>query len=178
VAVPVYLIDALPAPHWLVGPLLAANTVLLATGQALAVRLVRPLSRARGLALAGALWVVWALVYAGAVKVPGAVLVPYLMVGLIFFAAADLIHAPLSNALSAAAAPPAQRDRYLAVYQYCFAFANILVPTFFAALYARGPAVPWLALAAVTAVATVITHLLDASLGARENADTLARPAG
>jgi MFS family permease len=178
VAVPVYLIDALPAPHWLVGPLLAANTVLLATGQALAVRLVRPLSRARGLALAGVLWVVWALVYAGAVRVPGAVLVPYLMVGLIFFAAADLIHAPLSNALSAAAAPPAQRDRYLAVYQYCFAFANILVPTFFTALYARGPAVPWLALAAVTAVATVITHLLDASLGARENADTLARPAG
>ncbi|PRX19249.1 Na+/melibiose symporter-like transporter [Actinoplanes italicus] len=139
VAVPVYLIDALPAPHWLVGPLLAVNTVLLATGQALAVRLVRPLSRSRGLVLAGVLWVVWALVYAGAVKIPGAVLVPYLMVGLIFFAAADLIHAPLSNALSAAAAPAAQRDRYLAVYQYCFAFASILAPTFFTALYARGP---------------------------------------
>jgi MFS family permease len=172
VAVPVYLIDALPAPHWLVGPLLAANTVLLATGQALAVRLVRPLSRPRGLALAGVLWVAWALIYAGALRVPGAALIPYLLVGLIFFAAADLIHAPLSNALSAAAAPPAQRDRYLAVYQYCFAFANILAPTFFTALYTRGPAVPWLALAAVTAVATVVIHLLDTPLAARDTAES------
>ncbi|MEU8663696.1 MFS transporter [Actinoplanes philippinensis] len=170
VALPVYLIEALPAPDWLVGPLLAANTVLLASGQALAVRLVRPLSRPRGLALAGVLWVVWALLYAAAVRVPGALLVPYLLMGLIFFAAADLIHAPLSNALSAAAAPPAQRDRYLAVYQYCFAFANILAPVFFTALYARGPAVPWLALAAVTAVATVIVHAIDGSLTAREEA--------
>jgi MFS family permease len=76
VALPVYLIDALPAPDWLVGPLLAANTVMLASGQALAVRLVRPLSRPRGLALAGVSWVLWALLYAAAVRVPGAVLVP------------------------------------------------------------------------------------------------------
>jgi MFS family permease len=170
IALPVYLIEALPAPDWLVGPLLAANTVLLASGQALAVRLVRPLSRPRGLALAGVLWVVWALLYAAAIRVPTAALVPYLLVGLIFFAAADLVHAPLSNALSAAAAPPGQRDRYLAVYQYCFAFASILAPAFFTTLYARGPAVPWLALAAVTAVATVVVHALNGPLTAREDA--------
>jgi hypothetical protein len=105
VAVPVYLVDGLPAPHWLVGPLLAANTVLLASGQRLAVRLVRPLSRAQSLALAGGFWVVWAVVYAAAVRVPGWALVPYLLVGMLPFAAADLIHAPISNALSAAAGP-------------------------------------------------------------------------
>ncbi|MFC4068298.1 MFS transporter [Actinoplanes subglobosus] len=172
VALPVYLVEALPAPDWLVGPLLAANTVLLASGQALAVRLVRPLSRPRGLALAGVLWVVWALVYAAAVQVPGTVLIPYLLVGLILFAAADLIHAPLSNALSAAAAPPAQRDRYLAVYQYCFAFASVLAPVFFTALYTRGPAVPWLTLAALTTVATVVVHVLNGPLTAREEASS------
>jgi hypothetical protein len=85
-------------------------------------------------------------------------------------AAADLIHAPLSNALSAAAAPPAQRDRYLAVYQYCFAFASVLAPAFFTTLYARGPAVPWLALAALTTVATVAVHALNRPLTAREDA--------
>ena len=168
VAVPVYLVDALPAPHWLVGPLLTANLILLASGQALAVRLVRPLSRARGLALAGGLWVLWALAYAAAVRVPGTVLVPYLLLGMVLFAAADLIHAPLSNALSAAAAPPAQRGRYLAVYQYCFAFAGILAPVFFTALHARGPATPWLALALLTAGATVVMYRLDAPLAARE----------
>jgi dipeptide/tripeptide permease len=168
VAVPVYLVDALPAPDWLVGPLLTINLVLLAAGQALAVRLVRPLSRARGLALAGGFWILWALVYAGAVRVPGRILVPYLLIGMALFAAADLIHAPISNALSAAAAPPEQRGRYLAVYQYCFAFANILAPTFFTALYARGPAVPWLALAVLTAVATVTMFFLDTRLASRE----------
>ncbi|MFG2043797.1 MFS transporter [Dactylosporangium sp. NPDC048998] len=170
VAVPVYLVDALPAPHWLVGPLLTANTVLLASGQRLAVRLVRPLSRPQGLALAGAFWVLWALAYAAAIRVPGVALVPYLLLGMVFFAAADLIHAPLSNALSAAAAPPAQRGRYLAVYQYCFAFANILAPTFFTALYARGPAIPWLVLAALATGATVTMFSLQGPLAAREKA--------
>ncbi len=170
VAVPVYLVEGLPAPHWLVGPLLTANMVLLASGQRLAVRLVRPLSRAGGLVLAGGCWVVWALVYAAAVRVPAWALVPYLLIGMVPFAAADLIHAPISNALSAAAAPPSQRGRYLAVYQYTFAFANILAPTFFTALYARGAATPWLALAAVTAAATAVMWTLRASLAARETA--------
>ena len=177
VAVPVFLIDGLPAPHWLVGPLLTVNTVLLATGQRLAVRLVRSLSRAQGLVLAGGFWVIWALVYAAAVRVPGWALVPYLLVGMVFYAAADLIHAPISNSLSSAAAPPAQRGRYLAVYQYAFAFANILAPTFFTALYARGTAVPWLALAAVAAAATAVMWTLRSPLAAREAApDPVAAP--
>lgn len=170
VAVPVYLIDGLNAPVWLVGPLLAANTVLLASGQRLAVRLVRPLSRVGALVLAGGLWAVWAVVYAGAAHVPAGVLVPYLLVGMIFYAAADLIHAPISNALSSAAAPPAQRGRYLAVYQYTFAFANIIAPTFFTAIYAYGISIPWLALAAVAAVASAVTWTLRAPLAARESA--------
>jgi MFS family permease len=170
IAVPVYLVERLPAPHWLIGPLLTANTVLLASGQALAVRLVRPLSRARGVALAGAFWVIWALIYAAAVRVPGWALVPYLLLGMVFYAAADLIHAPLSNALSAAAAPPAQRGRYLAVYQYTFAFATILAPTFFTALYAHGPVVPWLALAVLATAATVTMYVLHRPLEAREKA--------
>ncbi|BCY10455.1 MFS transporter [Actinoplanes sp. L3-i22] len=168
VAVPVYLIDGLSAPAWIVGPLLAANTVLLATGQRLAVRLVRPLSRARALVLAGLLWVVWALVYAAAAGVPGWALIPCLLAGMLFYAGADLIHAPISNALSSAAAPPAQRGRYLAVYQYTFAFANILAPTFFTALYSTGPAVPWLALAVVAAAASALMWTLHTPMSARE----------
>jgi hypothetical protein len=111
--------------------------------------------------------------------VPGWALVPYLLVAMVPFAAADLLHAPISNSLSAAAAPPEQRGRYLAVYQYTFAFANILAPTFFTALYTRGPALPWLALAAVAAVATAVMWTLRAPLAARENAGgPAAVPAG
>jgi hypothetical protein len=92
VAVPVYLVDGLPAPHWLIGPLLAANT-----------------------------------------------------------------------------APPAHRGRYLAVYQYAFAFANILAPTFFTALYTRGRVLPWLTLAVLATAATVTMYALDGPLKTREN---------
>jgi MFS family permease len=70
--------------------------------------------------------------------------------------------------LSAAAAPPTQRGRYLAVYQYTFAFATILAPTFFTALYARGRIVPWLALAVLAAAATVTMYSLHGPLEARE----------
>ncbi|GIF02562.1 MFS transporter [Actinoplanes siamensis] len=173
VAVPVYLIDGLSAPAWLVGPLLAANTVLLASGQRLAVRLVRPLSRAACLVLAGAIWVGWALVYAAAAGVPRWALIPCLLGGMILYAAADLIHAPISNALSAAAAPPAQRGRYLAVYQYTFAFAGIIAPAFFTTLFGAGVALPWLALAVVAAVASAVMWTLRAPLAARSSADQL-----
>ncbi|GAA2900861.1 MFS transporter [Actinoplanes cyaneus] len=168
VAVPVYLIDGLSAPAWLVGPLLAINTVLLASGQRLAVRVVRPLSRTGSLVLAGGLWVGWALVYAAAVRVPAWALVPYLLAGMVLYAAADLIHAPISNALSSAAAPVAQRGRYLAIYQYTFAFANILAPSFFTILFGYGPSLPWLALALVAAAASAVTWTLRAPLAARE----------
>lgn len=61
VALPVYIVDGLPAPPWLSGPLLGMNTVLLAVGQALVMRVVRAVSRARALALAGASWTVWCI---------------------------------------------------------------------------------------------------------------------
>lgn len=168
VAVPVYLIDGLSAPTWLVGPLLAVNTVLLASGQRLAVRVARPLSRTTSLVLAGFFWVLWAVVYALAARVPGWALVPYLLFGMVFYAVADLIHAPMSNALSSAAAPAAQRGRYLAIYQYTFAFANILAPTFFTTLFAYESWLPWLALALVAAAASGVMWTLRTPMAARE----------
>lgn len=161
IAVPVYLVEGLPAPSWLVGPLLAVNTVLLATGQSVAVRLARPLSRVRVMVLAGGLWAVWSLVFAAAVRVPTMVLVPYLLAGMVCYAAAELLHAPTSNALASAAAPEHSRGRYLAMFQYCFTIANIVAPTFFTTLYARGPAVPWVVLGVLAAVATVVMHTLE-----------------
>jgi MFS family permease len=153
VALPVYVADGLPAPVWVVGPLLAANTVLLAAGQGVAVRLVRNLSRSTALVIAAGLWIAWALVYAGALLVPAGAVVAYLFAGLILYAAADVVHAPVSNALAAAAAPAAQRGRYLAIFQYGFALAQIVAPTLFTLLYAHGRALPWLALAVLAATA-------------------------
>ena len=163
-AVPVYVVEGLPAPPWLAGPLLTFNTVLLATGQTLAVRLVRHLRRTRALALAGSFMVVWLLAMALAVKIPGALLIAYLPLSMAFFAAGELIMAPVANALASAAAPDHLRGRYLAVMQYGFTAAMIIAPTFFTLLYTHGRALPFAVLAGVTAAASVL--IARSSLGA------------
>lgn len=163
-AVPVYVVEGLPAPAWLAGPLLTVNTVLLATGQTVAVRLVRRLPRTRALALAGGFMVLWLLAMALAVKIPGGLLIAYLPLSMALFAVGELIMAPVANALAAAAAPAHLRGRYLAVMQYGFAVAQIIAPTFFTVLYARGRALPFAVLAAVTAAASVL--IARSTLGA------------
>jgi len=163
-AVPVYVVEGLPAPPWLAGPLLAFNTILLATGQTAAVRLVRGLPRTRALALAGSFMVGWSLTMALAVRIPAALLIGYLPLSMAFFAAGELIMAPVANALASAAAPDHLRGRYLAVTQYGFAVAQIIAPTFFTVLYTHGRALPFAVLAAVTAGASVL--IARSSLGA------------
>jgi MFS family permease len=155
-AVPVYVVEGLPAPSWIAGPLLTFNTILLATGQTVAVRLVRRLPRTRALSLAGSFMVVWLLALALAVRIPGALLIAYLPLSMAFFAAGELIMAPVANALAASAAPDHLRGRYLAVTQYGFAVAQIIAPTFFTVLYTRSRPLPFVVLAVVTAGASVL----------------------
>jgi len=166
IALPVYLVDGVAAPGWLLGPLLVGNTILLAVGQTVAVRLVKPLSRVRALVIAGALWTVWAIASALAVEVPAGVLVPYLAVCMVFYAVAELIHAPVSNALAAAAAPAELRGRYLAIFQYSFTIAMVLAPGLFTVLFTAGRTLPWLALGVLAAVGTIAMSALERRLPA------------
>ena len=139
-ALPVYVAEGLSAPAWIVGPLLAGNTILLALGQTTAVRVVRPLTRTRVMALSGVLWAVWGVACALAVVVPAAVLVPYLAVITLCFTVAELVHAPVSMALASEAVPAGHRGRYLAVFQYSFAVATVVAPGFFSVLFTAGAA--------------------------------------
>jgi MFS family permease len=156
VAVPVFLVDALAAPKWLPGPLFTFNTVLLAAGQMLVVRLMRRLPRTRALGVGGLFMVIWLLALAAALWIPGRALVPYLAGTMVLYAAGELIYAPIANAQVASFAPEHLRGRYMAVYQYGFAIAQIIAPAFFTTLYGRGPAWPFLVLAVLTIGATVL----------------------
>jgi MFS family permease len=166
VAVPVYVVDGLPAPRWIVGPLLALNTIFLTAGQALMARIVRPLSRVRALVVAGSFWIVWCLGLAGAVRVPAHLLVAYLTLVMLCFTAAELIHGPLSNSLAAAAAPEALRGRYLATFQLSYAVANAVAPGLFAVLFSAGRTLPWLVVAGLTAISTLGMASLERRLPA------------
>ncbi|MCI3274864.1 MFS transporter [Streptomyces sp. 7R015] len=152
VAFPPFVDRQLPSVTWAVGPLLAMNTVVQAVLQTSVVRLIRPLPRHTSLCLAGVLWASWACLTAGPLWMPRVLWVPCLVVAVLCYSAAQLVHSPVSNALSADAAPADLRGRYLAVFQYSFAIATVVAPLLFSLLFAVSSAAPWAILAALALV--------------------------
>lgn len=163
-ALPVYVVDGLSAPAWVVGPLVAGNTILLALGQTTVVRAVRALRRTRVMVLSGVLWAVWAVALALALAVPVAVLVPYLAMVTLCFTVAELMHAPVSMSLAAEAAPAGLRGRYLAVFQYSFAFATVVAPGFFSVLFTAGRPLPFAVLAVLALLGAAAMLVLERRL--------------
>ncbi|WP_093628140.1 hypothetical protein [Streptomyces sp. 3213.3] len=149
IAFPPFVDRQLPSVTWVVGPLLAMNTVVQAALQTSVVRLIRPLPRPVSLCLAGVLWASWAALAAGPLWLPRALWVPCLTVAVLCYSAAQLVHSPVSNALSADAAPADVRGRYIAVFQYSFAIATVVAPLLFSALFDLSSAAPWATLAAL-----------------------------
>ncbi|MFE2423884.1 hypothetical protein [Streptomyces hokutonensis] len=147
IAFPPFVDRQLPAVTWVVGPLLAMNTVVQAVLQTSVVRLIRPLSRPVSLCLAGVLWASWAGLTAGPLWLPRVLWVPCLTVAVLCYSAAQLVHSPVSNALSADAAPADIRGRYIAVFQYSFAIATVVAPLLFSVLFDLSGAAPWAVLA-------------------------------
>lgn len=164
---PVYVVDALPAPEWIVGVLLAGVSVVLATGQTLVVRLSEPYRRTRVLVLGALLWSAWGLLMAGLFHLPAALVVSLLILGTLVFAAADLLHAATSNALAAAASPLSVRGRYLSYWQYSWTIGNVIAPAYFAWLFDARPDLPWLITAALALLAALAVLRLEPHLPAQ-----------
>jgi MFS family permease len=161
VGLPVYIAEALPVPKWLVGVLLAATSVVLATGQTLVIRHTERRRRTNVMIVAGVAWAAWGLLMASLLHIPGALLVPVLILATACFAFADVLHAATNNALSAAVAPVVGRGKYLSYWQYSFTFASVLAPAFFAQLFELQHELPWLTVAAVALLAGAVIFALD-----------------
>ena len=164
VGLPVYVADALPAPEWMVGVLLAAVSVVLATGQTLVVRHTEGRRRTNVMIVAGVTWAVWGLLMASLLHIPTALVVPGLILATAVFAFADVLHAATSNALAAAVAPVLGQGKYLSYWQYSFTFASVLAPAFFAQLFEVRHEFPWLVLSALALVASATILTLDRAL--------------
>lgn len=160
VGLPVYVTETLPVPKWLVGVLLAATSVVLATGQTLVVRHTAGRSRINVMVVAGVAWAVWGLLMASALHVPTALVVPVLFLATAVFAFGDVLHAAINNALSAAVAPVVGRGKYLSYWQYSFTFASVLAPGVFTQLFEIQHELPWLALTVLALTASTIIFAL------------------
>jgi MFS family permease len=154
-----FITRGLPQISWAIGPLLAMNTVIQALFLPLMVRLLHGLRRHVSLCLAGVLWACWSLTTTSALYLPVAWKFPCLAVAVLCYSAAQMIHSPVSNAMSADAAPIDVRGRYLAIFQSSFAIATVAAPTLFSTLLSLGNAVPWLVLA-LLALVTIPSLLL------------------
>lgn len=153
-------------PPWLTAVLLAANAVLVTVLSAPLVHRLGGVRRTRSIAGAALLWTLWCgMLAVVGVSPPGPAAV-VLVVGTVAFTVAEAVHAPISTAVAAGAAPAAARGRYLATFQYSFAAASVIAPVFFGGLFEVGHAVPFLVLGAVNAVSVLALLRLERSLPA------------
>ena len=158
----VYVTEVLHGPAWVAGALITALTVSGMVFSTIVVRWTRTLWRTTAMRIGMAIHVVWALVSLGAVLVPGSWLPAYLMATAAVLSAGTLI-GNRANALAEAAAPKQTRGRHLAAFQYAFTAAGIAAPAV-VALFALGPWLPWLVVAASATVAVAAMPYLARSL--------------
>ena len=154
IGLPVYVLNGLRAPAWIVGPLLAVNTILCATTQGLVVKRTQSWSKLVVLAVAGAVWAVWGVITAGVAlirgtRAPDAIIVLALLVSVLVYSVAEVLHAPRSLSVASDAAPRASRGQYLSWFQYSFAVATLAAPVGFGLAFTVRPFLPWLVAAGV-----------------------------
>ena len=164
IGVPVYIAEALRAPVWVIGTLIALSTVLIAVLQTVVVRLLEPYRRTHALVFCGWLWGSWCALLALAFVVPQGLLLPVLFAATCIYALAELIHDPTSNALVAETAPDALRGRYLAIFQLSWSLAAILAPGLFTLLFTVHPVLPWLVVAGLIVVASLTIFWIEPHL--------------
>ncbi|RKN44990.1 MFS transporter [Streptomyces hoynatensis] len=166
VAVPVYVTRGLRAPGWAVGIFLTITTVVVATCTAEVTRRARRrTSRGGAMAWGGRLWAAWCAAAALAVLLPrGPLLIGYLTLAMLLWAAAEMTHGPASNALAAQAAPEGMQGTYLAAFQYAFATADMVTPALFGVLYGVDRVLPWAAVGGLALTASLAIRPLERRL--------------
>lgn len=163
-ALPAFVLDGLHAPGWLTASVLAGNAILISALGGPVTKMVRHYRRTRILAVSAVLWASWSWLFA--LLVPGhpGWVIPLLIGATLLFTTADVMHAPASTALAAAAAPDHVRGRYLAVFQYSFTFASIVGPVFFTSLFGISRAAPWIVLGILDCAGAVAIVALERRL--------------
>ena len=161
---PLYVIDELERPGWLPGILLFVNTVILATGQAIGLKLVAGWRRTRIYVLSSAVWVIGAVLFALGLWIPAILLTPYLILTIILASGGEVFHYPLNGSVPMALAPEALRGRYLALFSLVWSAAGIISPSLVSALLSVGGPWLWVAMATSAAIAALIALNAERSI--------------
>jgi MFS family permease len=151
-ALPIYVTETVHAPAWILGPVLALNSLLVISCQTLVVRLLEPYRRTRAIGAAALVWCLSCSLFVLALIIPHVLLIPYLFLVVTIHTLASMLYGPTASALVADLGPASLRGRYLATYEFSWGIASALAPALFTILYAVTPALPWIMLAALVSV--------------------------
>ncbi|MGW2712635.1 MFS transporter [Streptomyces sp. NPDC001356] len=154
VLVPLYVVQQLHQPSWVVGAVFALNTVLVTAGQTLVVRYLERREYLRTLQWAAVLWCAAAVLFGAASGLPGTAVPPLLAAAVLVFTSAELLHAPTSDAVAVRMAPEDRPGRHLGLHQLSWGVGSAIAPSVLTWALALGPWWPWVLLATGSAAAT------------------------
>lgn len=163
-AIPVYAVTMLGLPGWLTGAVFTLNTVMVGFGQGLVVKGMTGRVRWRILVAAQISFGLSFVVLWGAGGTTPWMATTLVLLGGIVYTGGELLGGPVLGALSADAAPPELRGRYLALIQLAWNIAGMVAPVAFAWLLDRGTADLWVVLLVTTGLSLVAAVRLGARL--------------
>lgn len=153
---PLYVVDELELPEWVPGLLLVINTVILAGGQSIGLKLVAGWRRTRIYVLCASVWVLGAIVFATGEIVPGVLLIPYLFVAMALASGGEVFHYPLNGSVPTAFAPEELRGRYLALFSLVWSVAGIFSPSLVSVLLSIDGGLLWVGITIAAAISALI----------------------
>lgn len=163
-ALPVYAVENLGLPGWIVGAMFTLNTIMVGLGQGLMVRWMTGRVRARMMALAQGFFVVAYAVFVLAGFLPLGVAVAAMVLGAIVYTSGELAGGPVFSATSAEAAPDHLRGRYLGLIGLTWSIGGTVAPVVFTWLLSHGTYSIWPALAVVALVGAALGLALPRAL--------------
>jgi MFS family permease len=155
-------VKVLHGPEWVAGAMVTMLTITSIVLSTVILRWTRKLSRTTAMRIGYVIGVTWAVAALAAILVPTSWLPAYLLATAVVLSLSTLI-GNRANAVAEAAAPRAARGRYLAAFQYAFTAAGVAAPGV-VALFAIGPWLPWLVVAAAATVAVAAMPYLARNL--------------
>lgn len=158
---PLYVARYTVLAVWVAASALTVKMVLAAALQSLVTARLGVLRRTTTAMVGAGFFLVAIVVLACASAVSGtAPAVALVFGGVVFLALAETAAGPAASSLSVAAAPPAWRGRYVAVFQMSWSISNISGPAIAGALLATSALAVWQVFALFAAAAAVVFFLL------------------
>jgi MFS family permease len=147
----VYVVTTLHQPAWLAGLLFTLNTILVVAAQTSLTQRTRLHTAPRVLRGAAIAWIASFTVLWLLGSVPRDLAIAGLIIAIVVFSFAEMLHGPTINVLIVEIAPSHAPGRHLSVFQLSWSIGQALAPAVLLWLLAAGPSWLWTALIALCA---------------------------